>query len=105
MRWIRLSLVMDPIATLVTTHRIHTLTRMDPRRCVILVPFTTHIAPGCEQGLIELQRRRYEVWRVGGYANIDIGRSEMATKALALTPAPLPKGEGTNRTLPGRRRI
>ena len=40
--------------------------------------------PGCEHALIELERRGYEVWRVGGYANIDMGRSEMATKALGL---------------------
>jgi hypothetical protein len=56
---------------------------MKPNDCVILVPFATYIAPGCEQGLIELQGRGYEVWRVGGYANIDIGRSEIVTKALA----------------------
>ncbi len=51
--------------------------------CVILVPFSTHVVPACERGLIELQRRGYEVWRVGGYAAIDAGRSELATKALA----------------------
>ena len=73
----------------------------DPRRCVILVPFSTHIVPACERGLIELQRRGYEVWRVGGYAAIDVGRAELATKALALTPStarphpgPFPEGEG-----------
>ena len=55
---------------------------IDPRRCVILVPFSTHIVPACERGLIELQRKGYEVWRVGGYANIDIGRSETVSKAL-----------------------
>ena len=70
----------------------------DRCNCVILVPFSTHIVPGCEQGLIELQRRGYEVWRVGGYSAIDIGRSEMATKALALTPSPLPEGEGFQET-------
>ena len=53
-----------------------------PRACVILVPFATHIAPACEQGLIELQRRGYEVRRVGGYAAIDQGRNQMATDAL-----------------------
>jgi hypothetical protein len=56
---------------------------LDPRRCVILVPSSIHIVPACKQGLIELKRRGYEVWRVGGYAAIDMGRSEMATKALA----------------------
>src|SRR5271168_5179542 len=57
--------------------------KFDRRTCVILVPFSTHIVHACEQGLIELQRRGYEVWRVGGYSAIDVGRSEMATKALA----------------------
>jgi hypothetical protein len=56
---------------------------MNPNRCVILVPFATYIAPGCERGLIELQRRGYEVWRVGGYAAIDQGRNQMATDGLA----------------------
>jgi hypothetical protein len=56
--------------------------QMDPKRCVVLVPYATHIVPACERGLIELQRCGYEVWRVGGYANIDIGRSEIVTAAL-----------------------
>ena len=56
---------------------------MHPSRCVILVPFATYIAPACERGLIELQRRGYEVWRVGGYAAIDQGRNQLATDALA----------------------
>ena len=56
---------------------------MNSNRCVILVPFATYIAPGCERGLIELQRRGYEVWRIGGYAAIDQGRNQMATDALA----------------------
>lgn len=55
----------------------------DPRRCVILVPYTSHIAPACEAALRELERRGYPVWRVGGYAAIDQGRSQMATDALA----------------------
>jgi hypothetical protein len=59
------------------------LPQWDPRRCVILVPFSTHIVPGCEQSLIGLQRRGYEVWRVGGFSAIDLARSELATKALA----------------------
>ena len=54
-----------------------------PSRCVVLVPFATHIVPACEHGLIELQRRGYPVWRVGGYAAIDQGRNKMATDALA----------------------
>ena len=50
--------------------------------CVILVPFATYIAPACERGLVELQRRGYEVWRIGGYAVIDQVRNQMATDAL-----------------------
>jgi hypothetical protein len=51
-------------------------------RCVILVPFSAHIVAACDRGLIELQRRGYEVWRVGGYSAIDAGRSELAAKAI-----------------------
>ena len=56
---------------------------MDPRRCVVLVPFPTHITLQCQVALEELQRRGYDVWRVGGYAAIDQGRNQMATDALA----------------------
>jgi hypothetical protein len=55
---------------------------MDPRRCVILVPFATTITPPCERALEELERRGYDVRRVGGYAAIDQGRNQMATDAL-----------------------
>jgi hypothetical protein len=55
---------------------------MDPRRCVVLVPFTGHIHAGCESALRELERRGYDVRRVGGYAAIDQGRNQMATDAL-----------------------
>jgi hypothetical protein len=55
---------------------------MDPRRCVILVPFTGFIHQDCEDALEELERRGYRVWRVGGYAAIDQGRNQMATDAL-----------------------
>lgn len=54
----------------------------DPKRCVVLVPYTSHVVPACEAGLRELERRGYPVWRVGGYAAIDQGRSQMATDAL-----------------------
>lgn len=54
----------------------------DPRRCVILVPYTGIIHPECEDGLKELERRGYTVRRVGGYAAIDQGRNQMATDAL-----------------------
>jgi hypothetical protein len=55
---------------------------MDPRRCVILVPFASYIIPPCERALQELERRGYDVRRVGGYAAIDQGRNQMATDAL-----------------------
>jgi hypothetical protein len=55
---------------------------MDPRRCVVLVPFGTHIVPMCETALKELERRGYVVRRVQGYAAIDQGRNQMATDAL-----------------------
>jgi hypothetical protein len=55
---------------------------MDPRRCVVLVPFSDHIIPSCERALRELERRGYDVRRVGGYAAIDQGRNQMATDAM-----------------------
>jgi hypothetical protein len=54
----------------------------DRRKCVILVPFATHIHPECDDALRELERRGYPVRRVGGYAAIDQGRNQMATDAL-----------------------
>lgn len=54
----------------------------DPRRCVVLVPYGTHIVPRCESALKELERRGYAVRRVQGYAAIDQGRNQMATDAL-----------------------
>ena len=55
---------------------------MDPKRCVILVPFSSSIIPPCERALQALERRGYEVRRIGGYAAIDQGRNQMATDAL-----------------------
>ena len=55
---------------------------LDPGRCAVLVPYTGHIYPSCENGLRELERRGYQVRRVGGYAAIDQGRNQMATDAL-----------------------
>jgi hypothetical protein len=55
---------------------------LDPRRCVILVPFASSIIPPCERALEELERRGYPVRRVGGYAAIDQGRNQMSTDAL-----------------------
>jgi hypothetical protein len=55
---------------------------LDRGKCVVLVPFTGFIHPGCERALQELERRGYPVRRVGGYAAIDQGRNQMATDAL-----------------------
>jgi len=55
---------------------------MDPKRCAVLVPFSAAIVPACERALEELERRGYDVHRVGGYAAIDQGRNQMATDAL-----------------------
>jgi SAM-dependent methyltransferase len=52
------------------------------RKCVILVPFGMFIHQDCDNALKELERRGYEVRRVGGYAAIDQGRNQMATDAL-----------------------
>lgn len=54
-----------------------------PSRCVILVPVGGLIDPGCEEGLRELERRGYPVWRVRGYSAIDAARNQMASDALA----------------------
>ena len=54
----------------------------DRRKCVILVPFSGFIHQDCDNSLKELERRGYPVRRVGNYANIDIGRNQMATDAL-----------------------
>jgi hypothetical protein len=55
---------------------------LDPRRCVVLVPFSGFIHPQCDSSLKELERRGYEVRRVDGYSAIDQGRNQMATDAL-----------------------
>ena len=51
--------------------------------CVILVPVGGYVEPGCEEGLRELERRGYPVWRVRGYSAVDAARNQMATDALA----------------------
>ncbi len=50
--------------------------------CVILVPAAQYIEPVCERGLRQLEAMGYPVWRVYGYAAIDVGRSHIATRAL-----------------------
>jgi hypothetical protein len=51
-------------------------------KCVILVPVGQSIAPACERGLRQLEARGYPVWRVYGFAAIDVARSWIATQAL-----------------------
>ncbi|MFR9769583.1 hypothetical protein [Nocardia sp. SC052] len=55
----------------------------DPGRCVVLVPVHDYIEPGCAEGLAELERRGYPVWRIYGCSAIDQARSQIATDALA----------------------
>jgi protein-L-isoaspartate O-methyltransferase len=52
-------------------------------RCVVLVPAGNTIDPGCEDGLRELERRGYPVWRERGYSTLDAARNQMANDALA----------------------
>ncbi|MBC7975830.1 MAG: hypothetical protein H7138_12710 [Myxococcales bacterium] len=52
------------------------------RRPVVLVPYLTHIEPGCEQGLRELEQRGVEVRRYPSTAAVDRTRCDAATAAL-----------------------
>ncbi len=54
-----------------------------PNQCAILVPVAEKVEPSCESSLRELERRGYRVWRVHGYKQIDLGRCQMASDALA----------------------
>jgi hypothetical protein len=56
---------------------------VDRSACVVIVPVGHVIEPKTEQGLRELERRGYPVWRIYGYAAIDFARSNLATRALA----------------------
>jgi predicted O-methyltransferase YrrM len=51
--------------------------------CVVLIPIGGAVDAGCDDGLRELERRGYPVWRVRGYSAIDAARNQMATDALA----------------------
>jgi len=51
-------------------------------KCVILTPVAQSIAPACEAGLRQLEAKGYPVWRVYGFAAIDVARSWIATQAL-----------------------
>jgi hypothetical protein len=55
---------------------------MSSSRCIVLVPYLTHVEPACERGLRELERRGLEVRRYPSSAAIDRTRSEVATAAL-----------------------
>src|SRR5262245_24962846 len=50
--------------------------------CLILIPLFGQIAPRCEEGLRELERRGYAVRRVRGFSAVDQGRNQMASDAL-----------------------
>lgn len=54
-----------------------------PGRCVVLVPARGGIAPDCEAGLRELERRGYPVRRFAAHGAIDQARSRLASDALA----------------------
>lgn len=54
----------------------------DPRRCIVLVPNGGTIVRQCEDGLRQLEREGYEVWRISGFAAIDQARNQIATDAL-----------------------
>ena len=56
---------------------------MSARRCVVIVPIATHTEVDCERGLEELERRGYVVRRRACHVAIDMGRSQMASDALA----------------------
>jgi hypothetical protein len=55
---------------------------VNPLQCAILVPVAPQIAPGTEKGLRQLETMGYPVWRVYGFAAIDVARCRIATKAL-----------------------
>jgi hypothetical protein len=56
---------------------------MTARRCVVIVPYLTHVEPACERRLRELEGAGYEVRRQRSHAGIDLVRSTLATTALA----------------------
>ena len=55
----------------------------DPRRCAVLVPSASDVAPACEEALKALERRGYEVRRACGESDVDRARDRMAFTALA----------------------
>lgn len=61
----------------------HKLPPIPREKCAVLVPVFGAIEPKCDDALDELARRGYAVWRVRGYSQIDLARSQIATSALA----------------------
>lgn len=59
------------------------MSKVQPARCVVLVPIGGAIDSACEDGLQQLEKRGYTVWRIRGYSAIDAARNQMATDALA----------------------
>jgi len=55
----------------------------NPSTCVVLVPIGGAVDAGCDDGLRELEKRGYKVWRVRGYSAIDAARNQMASDAIA----------------------
>lgn len=53
------------------------------RKCVVLVPVGAAIEPECERGLAELEKRGLEVRRRSVHGAVDLGRSILASAALA----------------------
>jgi hypothetical protein len=56
---------------------------MDNANCAILVPVAHSIEPDCDRALLELELKGYPVRRVWGYSQVDVARSEIATKAIS----------------------
>ena len=52
------------------------------RRCVVLVPYATHIEPACDRGLRVLEQRGLEVRRYASTAAVDRTRCDAACAAL-----------------------
>ncbi len=55
---------------------------MAERRCIVLVPYATHIEPACDSGLRALEARGYVVRRYPSSAAVDRTRCDMASIAL-----------------------
>jgi hypothetical protein len=51
-------------------------------KCAVLVVSLGPLAPKCEEGLRELERRGYAIRRGRGFSAIDQGRNQMASEAL-----------------------